>query len=122
MCENPDSVLKIAPESFVLNAVSDGRVERIEARSIGEGVKRLGGGRMELGEPIDLAVGVRLLAKRGCCVKAGAPLLEIRYTNGEKLESALPYFEKAFSVADTNCDSSRNGEEGKRSFVLGKVE
>ena len=122
VCENPDSVLKIAPESFVLNAVSDGRVERIEARSIGEGVKRLGGGRMELGESIDLAVGVKLLVKMGCCVKAGTPLLEVRYTNGEKLENSLPYFEKAFSVEDTNCDSSRNGEEGKRSFVLGKVE
>lgn len=77
---------------------------------------------MELGESIDLAVGVKLLVKMGCCVKAGTPLLEVRYTNGEKLENSLPYFEKAFSVEDTNCDSSRNGEEGKRSFVLGKVE
>ncbi len=69
---------------------------------------------MELGEPIDLAVGVRLLSEERLLRKAGAPFWRYDIRTA-KLESALPYFEKAFSVADTEL-ISQNGEEGKREF------
>ena len=76
---------------------------------------------MSLGDPIDLSVGVRMIAKTGAAVSAGDALLEIRYGSEEKLEDALPFFEKAFSVEETAMNSPHCGEGKKRSFVLGTI-
>ena len=75
-----------------------GTVEVIDARGIGEGVKRLGGGRMTLDEKIDLSAAVRLAVKTGAEVEPGDPLLEIRYSSDVRLKDSLPHFERAFSV------------------------
>ncbi|MBL3539291.1 thymidine phosphorylase [Aminivibrio sp.] len=121
VCGAPETVLSVAPEKAFVKAMSGGTVTRIDARAVGEGVKRLGGGRMSLGDPIDLSVGVRMIAKTGAAVSAGDALLEIRYGSEEKLEDALPFFEKAFSVEETAMNSPHCGEGKKRSFVLGTI-
>ncbi len=121
VCGDPEAVLSIAPEKAFVRAKGSGVVARIDARAVGEGVKRLGGGRMSLGEPIDLSVGARMLVKTGTAVSAEDALLEIRYGSKDKLKESLPFFEKAFSVEETTLNSPRQGEEKKRSFVLGTI-
>jgi pyrimidine-nucleoside phosphorylase len=121
ICDDPEKILSIAPEKEFIRAGVSGTLVRVDARNIGEGVKRLGGGRMSLGEPISLSVGVRLLAKKGMAVSAGDPLLEIRYDSAEKLKESLLFFEKAFFMEERAENSSRSGEEKKRSFVLGTI-
>lgn len=121
VCGDPEAVLSIAPEKAFVRAKGSGVVARIDARAVGEGVKRLGGGRMSLGEPIDLSVGARMLVKTGTAVSAEDALLEIRYGSKDKLQESLPFFEKAFSVEETTLNSPRQGEEKKRSFVLGTI-
>jgi pyrimidine-nucleoside phosphorylase len=101
VCEDPETVLSIAPEKAFVKAKSGGRLARIDARAVGEGVKRLGGGRMTLGEPIDLSVGALMLVKTGADVSAGDALLEIRSSCQDKLKASIPFFEKAFFVEKT---------------------
>jgi len=120
LCCEPEAVLSIAPETAFVRAKTGGRLAGIDARAVGEGVKRLGGGRMALGEPIDLSVGARMAVKKGAAVSAGDTLLEIRYGCEEKLKASLPFFEKAFLVEEI-VSASPPGEEMKRSLVLGTV-
>ena len=118
VAEDPESVLFLAPGTMVLTAEKEGTVQSIDARSVGEGVKRLGGGRQSLNEPIDLSVGVRLCRKRGEGAHRGDPLLEIRFSSEEKLQEALPYLMRTFLLADGLPEK----KESERSIVLETIE
>lgn len=120
ICDFPDETISIAKETFILKAPVSGEVEAADARRIGEGVKRLGGGRMSLDEEIDLSVAVRLQAKEGAPVEEGDPLLEIRYTDKTRLKDALPFFEKAFSIRQEPM--AKPGKNEKRGFILEVVQ
>lgn len=74
--KNP-SRLPQAPHREVIRAPRTGYVTRMHAERIGIASVRLGAGRMRKGDPIDHAVGLKLLAKVGDQVKAGAPLVEV---------------------------------------------
>ncbi|MGI6252601.1 MAG: thymidine phosphorylase [Aminivibrio sp.] len=119
VCEAPGDILPIAPSSLLLRSEKRGRITGVDAKSIGEGVKRLGGGRMSLDEEIDLSVGVRLLAKTGDPAEAGEPLLEVRYGDEGRLSDSLPFFEKAFTVEE---DSGSGPKDRKRGFILGTIQ
>ncbi len=116
--EDPRAVLPLAGEIMLLRAEKDGTVESVDARAIGEGVKRLGGGRQSLHEVLDLSVAVRLCRKEGEGVRRGDPLLEIRYSSGEKLREALPWFTRAFVLAEKYEKKST----AERSIVLETIE
>ena len=116
--EDPRAVLSLAPGTMFLRAEKDGTVESIDAMSIGEGVKRLGGGRQSLAESIDLSVGVCLCRKNGDGAHGGDPLLEIRYSSEEKLREALPYLERAFLLSD----GTGIKREPERSIILETIE
>ncbi len=116
--EDPRSVLPLAAGIMVLRAEKEGTVESVDARAIGEGVKRLGGGRQSLDEVLDLSVGVRLCRKNGESAQKGEPLLEIRYSSEKKLQEALPWFSRAF-VLSGKCDKKSSAE---RSIVLETIE
>ncbi len=116
--EDPRSVLSLASGRMILRAEKDGTVESVDARSVGEGVKRLGGGRQSLGESIDLSVAVRLCRKRGDRAQEGDPLLEIRYSSEEKLEEALPCFRRALLLSSGSNEKST----AERSVVLETIE
>lgn len=122
LCVSPDKILSIAPKTRKLFAEKEGLVVKVDARSIGEGVKRLGGGRMSLGTPLDLSVGARIFVKTMTVVHAGDPLLEIRYNDDRKLNDALPYFERAFIVDQNKAMHSLCCETMRRSRILGEVE
>lgn len=119
VCGAPEKILTIAPGTAFIKAEKKGTVDGIDARGIGEGVKRLGGGRMTLDEKIDLSAAVRLAVKTGAEVEPGDPLLEIRYSSDVRLKDSLPHFERAFSVRE---DGPPAKEREKRGLVLGVVQ
>lgn len=117
ICSAPGELLPMANGRRTVVASSDGVVSAVDARGIGEGVKRLGGGRMALGDSIDLTVGARLLKKTGSRVSRGDPLIEILYNDEDKLSASLPFFESAFTVSGPA--SPRSAGPGK--LILGRV-
>jgi pyrimidine-nucleoside phosphorylase len=66
--------LETAPLGIPVIAPYDGTVESIDARRIGEAVRRVGAGRLHPAQDIDHAVGVELLAKSGDPVVRGEPV------------------------------------------------
>ena len=71
------AVLAIAPVGVPALADRDGVVESIDARAIGESVRRLGAGRLHPSQQVDHAVGIELMAKVGETVTSGAPIAMI---------------------------------------------
>ena len=98
VCDSPEKVLKPAEKKITVFASESGFVSDLNARSIGEGVKRIGGGRTRQEEHIDLKVAVHLIAKIGDYVEKGDPLLDIYYSKEEKLQQAIFYFEHAVTL------------------------
>jgi pyrimidine-nucleoside phosphorylase len=75
---DPDPArLPSAPVVRVVAAPATGYVRRVGAREVAVAAMELGAGREVAGEPIDHAVGVVCLRKRGEEVAAGEPLVEI---------------------------------------------
>jgi pyrimidine-nucleoside phosphorylase len=68
------TALPTAPIGLPVAAKVDGSVEAIDARRVGEAVRRLGAGRLHPSQQVDHSVGVELLVKRGDAVTAGTPL------------------------------------------------
>ena len=118
VCRTPETILPLAEKTHTISASEDCTVQAVNARKIGEGVKRLGGGRMSLGDPIDLSVGVRILKKNGASAKQGEALLEILYSDDAKLADALPYFESAYTFGKANEPAE---ETVQRRLILGKI-
>lgn len=79
-----------APVRIMLPSPVDGWVGAIDARAIGRLVMRLGGGRQRKGDSIDHRVGLRLLAKIGERVEAGAPLLEVHAASAPIVPELAP--------------------------------
>ncbi|HRV97747.1 MAG TPA: hypothetical protein P5201_04105, partial [Aminobacteriaceae bacterium] len=114
----PEKILPLAGKKHTITASEDSTVRALNARKIGEGVKRLGGGRMSLGEPIDLSVGVRILKKNGASAGRGEALLEILYSDEAKLADAMPFFESAYTFGKANEHSE---DTAQRRLILGKI-
>ncbi len=75
---DPDpAVLPVAPVVRQVAAPASGYVHELRAREVAFVALELGAGRQRAGEPVDHAVGVVCLRKRGEEVAAGEPLAEI---------------------------------------------
>jgi len=81
-------------------AARAGYVTAMRAESIGHASNLLGAGRSKVGEPIDHAVGVVMLAKPGMRVERGQSLIEIHHRDGRGLEAARALCDEAVSVGD----------------------
>jgi thymidine phosphorylase len=77
-----------------------GFVTRMKAEAIGLASNLLGAGRTNVGEPIDHAVGVILLAKPGMRVERGEPLVEIHHRDGRGVNAALALCSDAVTIED----------------------
>jgi pyrimidine-nucleoside phosphorylase len=90
---DPDPArLPVAPVVRQVAASASGYVHELGAREVAVTAMELGAGREVAGEPIDHAVGVVCLRKRGEEVAAGQPLAEIHARDdaaAEKAEAAL---------------------------------
>jgi len=81
-------------------APRDGFVTRMKAEAIGLATNLLGAGRSKVGEPIDHAVGVIVLAKPGMRVERGQPLIEIQHRDGRGVNAALALCSDAIAIDD----------------------
>lgn len=66
--------LPAAPIVLPVISSASGTVTAIDARRIGDAVRRLGAGRLHPAQQVDHAVGVQVLAKRGTRIDAGEPV------------------------------------------------
>jgi len=97
--DRPD-LLAAAPSRDVIHANRAGVIDRMRAGLLGRASHALGAGRSEVGESIDHAVGLVVLARRGDRVEAGQPLIEIHHRDGRGLETARALCEAAVAIAD----------------------
>ncbi len=97
VCDAPEKILPRASRISWLKSLRAGVIARLDAELIGRGSGVLGAGREKKGDPIDPAVGVRLLKKTGDAVEAGEAVMEIHANDPAKYEAAEPFFEKAFT-------------------------
>jgi len=75
---DPDAPLPAARHAEIVTAQSSGRLQVLDARSVGVAAWRLGAGRSRKEDPVSAAAGVICLAKPGDAVVAGQPVLELR--------------------------------------------
>lgn len=62
---------------------------------------RLGAGREQVGDVIDLGAGIIVLKKPGTAVAAGDPVLELHYNDDRQLADAVRLAESAIEVGST---------------------
>jgi thymidine phosphorylase len=92
------ALMPVAPGREVLPAWTGGVVTRVLAGGIGRATHKLGAGRTVVGEPVDHAVGLRMLVVRGQRVEAGQPLLELHHRAGRGLDEARALCREAISI------------------------
>lgn len=79
-------------------APQSGYIHRLEALKVGEAVRSLGGGRFNKEQQLDLAVGVKLLKKRGEAVQAGEVLATLHANDPDKLAAARAELAAAYLI------------------------
>jgi len=98
---DPDeSVLPKAPFVREVFAPSNGYVQRLAALPVGMAALHLGAGRAEKDAPIDHAVGVVCLKKRGDPVEEGEPLAEIHARDEQSADDAAGEVSRAYELGD----------------------
>lgn len=111
----PDpGVLPRAPVVREVLSPRAGYVQWLDARIVGHAALRLGAGRQRKGDPIDHAVGVVCMRKRGDVVEEGEPLAEIHAADPESAEVAAGEIAAAYSIGDER--------PAPRSVVLGTID
>src|ERR671930_165551 len=76
----------------------DGYVAEVGASAIGLAALRLGAGRAAKDDPIDHAVGIRCLRKRGDAVEAGVPLAEVHARDEASAAMAVAEVAAAYRI------------------------
>jgi pyrimidine-nucleoside phosphorylase len=107
------SLLPAAPGRETYRAARGGYVAMLSAQDIGRASHTLGAGRAAVTDPVDHAVGVRVLVSLGEQVAENQPLVELHHRHGRGLAAALDYCRRATSVADAPPPA--------RAKVLGEV-
>jgi pyrimidine-nucleoside phosphorylase len=98
---DPDEqALPTAPVVRELAAPRDGHVVELGAIAVGIAALRLGAGRRTKDDPIDHAVGIRCLRKRGDAVERGEPLAEVHAADEAAADAALAEVEAAYRLGD----------------------
>jgi pyrimidine-nucleoside phosphorylase len=98
---DPDPVrLPEAPVVRPVAAPASGFIHNLGAREVAVAAMELGAGRGVAGEPIDHAVGVVCLRKRGEEVEAGEPLAEIHARDATAAEVAAAAILAAYEIGD----------------------
>jgi pyrimidine-nucleoside phosphorylase len=98
---DPDPArLPVAPVIRQVGAPASGYVHELGAREVAVTAMELGAGREVAGEPIDHAVGVICLRKRGEEVEAGEPLAEIHARDEAAAAQAETSLLAAYEIAD----------------------
>jgi thymidine phosphorylase len=94
------SLLPLVAGRTRCNAQRAGYVTAMRAEPIGRASNLLGAGRSRVGDPIDYAVGVVMLAKPGMRVERDQPLIEIHHRDGRGVDAALALCNEAVAIGD----------------------
>jgi pyrimidine-nucleoside phosphorylase len=94
------ALLPAAPDREAFAAPRSGIVTHMRAGALGRASHALGAGRDAVGDPIDHAVGLRVLARPGDTVTAGQPLVDLHHRNGRGLAVALQWCADAIAIGD----------------------
>ena len=95
---DPGAPVPVAPIRHTVPAPANGYLRRLDARSVGEAVWRLGAGRARKEHPVSPSAGAVCLRKRGDQVTAGEPILELHVDDGSHIPGALAALEGAIAV------------------------
>ena len=87
-----------------VNTTRSGFVHHVLADKVAEIAFELGAGREKKGDPIDLAVGVRVHLKVGDQVEAGSPLMTIYANSDEKLGKACAQVDQTVRIDESPAD------------------
>ncbi len=96
----PAARLPQAPVVFFLPSPRSGWLSAVNARTFGETVVQLGGGRLKKGDQIDFGVGAVLRAKIGDHVEAGQTLCEIHARTPAEAQKAAERLLTGYAWAD----------------------
>lgn len=94
------ALLPQAPFRAVYAAPGDGIVAEVRPRSIGRGITELGGGRRQVSDRIDPAVGFVITAKPGRRVARGEPLATVYARDEQGLTRGLGVLGRAIVLGD----------------------
>lgn len=89
-----------APVRRTVSAHASGVIARIDARAIGRVARSLGAGRAVLGDRVDHGVGLRIAAKPGDAVEAGAPLATVFAADIASAEAAAAAVRDAVRIGE----------------------
>jgi pyrimidine-nucleoside phosphorylase len=95
-----NALLPQAPDRHLVQARSNGFVTALRAEALGRASNALGAGRLKMGDPVDHAVGVVLLAARGAPVVEGQPLIELHHRGGRGLQQAVELCGGAIAISE----------------------
>lgn len=95
-----DRPLPLGAASETVTAPSDGVMGDIDAMGVAMAAWRLGAGRAQPGEPVQLGAGVRIHRGPGEPVTAGADVFTLYTDTPERLPAALAELDGAYSVSD----------------------
>ncbi|MBK7878642.1 MAG: thymidine phosphorylase [Planctomycetes bacterium] len=96
-----------------LKAWDEGVLDYVDVRAIGLAASELGGGRRDINDVIDPAVGLVLRAERGERVKRGQTLVEVHHTDGKGLAECEKLLRKGLVIGPEVAPSP---------LVLGRIE
>jgi thymidine phosphorylase len=105
LLEKPAHHLPAAPVRHDLLPDSSGRVKQIDVRALGLAVIKLGGGRRQASDAIDMAVGLEHIAGLNEPVDERTPLLTIHANSEGDIRRITPVLREAFILAE-NADNS----------------
>ncbi len=97
--EDP-SVLPQAKEVEVFTARATGVVQKVEPRAVGRAIVAMGGGRLQLEDPVDPSVGFVILVKPGDKVLAGEPIASVFAMDGAGMKIGLEGLERAILIGE----------------------
>ena len=109
------ALMPVAPDRETLPAWRGGVITRVLAGSVGRATHQLGAGRTVVGEPVDHAVGLRMLVARGERVEPGQPLVELHHRAGRGLDAARALLREAIQIDDAG------GAAAPADRILGEV-
>jgi pyrimidine-nucleoside phosphorylase len=89
-----------ARHEALVEAPTAGHVARLDAEFVGRAAVALGAGRDRVDSVIDHGVGIEILAPLGGQVRAGDPVLRLRYNAPEQLAAARPLVDAAFTIGE----------------------
>lgn len=93
-----------APVVRTVTAPASGYVGGIDARIVGEALRRMGGGRMRTVDSIDPSVGFIFRKKRGDAVTAGEPLCDLHVSTESSAGDAGAALQRAVAISDEPAD------------------